>query len=258
MTDCFLRRLAMAALIPVLAAAADPSAPAPRPNKPGWMERHQQKLDELRQGPVDLLFIGDSITEELDSSKPALRDINAVWQRFYGCRHAVNLGFSGDTTSNVLWRIENGETDGIRPRLAVLMIGTNNIRPRIQSSAQETEQGISAVVAELHRRLPGTQILLLGIPPSGRAAATEQERAEVNAALAARDWRNENASFLSTDRVFAPGGTLNESLYRPGPRGAVHPNAEGWQDLAQTIEPTIERLMGEKRGVPSGAVCPGA
>jgi len=257
MTDCFLRRLAMAALIPVLAAAADPSAPAPRPNKPGWMERHQQKLDQLRQGPVDLLFIGDSITEELDSTKPALRDINAVWRHFYACRHAVNLGFSGDTTSNVLWRIENGETDGISPKLAVLMIGTNNIRPRIQSSAQETQQGISAVVAELHRRLPHTHILLLGIPPSGRAAATEQERTEVNAALAARDWRAENTTFLSTDRVFAPDGTLNQSLFRPGPRGAVHPNAQGWQNLAQTIEPTVERLMGDQR--PSSAPsCPAA
>ena len=251
-----LRYLVMGAVWPVLTAAA-PWLPAPRPHAPGWMARHEQKLAELKQGPVDLVFLGDSIIEELETTSVARGDINAVWRQFYGCRHAVNLGFRGDTTANLLWRIDNGELDGIRPKLAVIMIGTNNIRPAIESTAEDTAHAILAVVADVHTRLPATHILLLGIPPSSRAAATEQERAQVNASLAARDLADQNAEFLQVDQVLAPGGVLDRSLYvvPPGSSGLVHPNALGWQKLANTIEPSIAHLLGEQPKQ-EGRFCP--
>jgi lysophospholipase L1-like esterase len=229
----------------LLGGAASPDQPAARLQAPGWSGRHQDKLTEIRRGPVDLIFLGDSITEELEKNKPEWGDLTGVWRRHYGCHHAVNLGFSGDTTSNVLWRIENGEVDGIRPRLAILMIGTNNIRPRIESSAEGTTQGIIAVVTELHRRLPTSMILLLGIPPSGRAKAVEDERAKINANLASHSWAGLNTTFLNIDSALENGGQVDPSLYRGAPgKPVVHLNADGWQRLADLIEPTVERLSG--------------
>ena len=82
-----------------------------------WRERHAAKLAEIRRGRVDLVFLGDSITQDYELAGPQpWRNFQPVWQRFYGDRNAVNLGFSGDATSHLLWRIENGEIDGIRRR----------------------------------------------------------------------------------------------------------------------------------------------
>ena len=88
------------------------------------MERHQRSLARIRQGPIDLLFIGDSITQGWEE------DGRPVWNAFYQHRHAANLGYNGDQTDNVLWRLQNGELDGITPKLAVVMIGTNNATRR--------------------------------------------------------------------------------------------------------------------------------
>ena len=116
---------------------------------------HEQFLDQARKGNIDLLFLGDSITQGWHN--------NEVWKRFYGPRHAANFGIGGDRTQHVLWRIENGEIDGIHPRVAVLMIGTNNAG---SNSADEIAAGVTAIVQELRKRLPETKVLLLGVFPA--------------------------------------------------------------------------------------------
>jgi lysophospholipase L1-like esterase len=248
------RLLPLLASLALLAAAPDPSSPVPRPGMAGWMQRHQDKLQELAQSKPALIFLGDSITQELESAAPAAGAVTEVWRDFYACRHAVNLGFRGDTTSNLLWRIENGEADGIHPRLAIVMVGTNNIRPRLTSTVEGTADGIIAVVTELRRRLPETHILLLGIPPSGRSEAVEQERRQVNAVLATHAWAGQDVVFLSTDGALAAGGIVDTTLFWGGGQaGPVHPNAEGWRRLATLIEPTVARLMGQPgSGEPCG------
>ena len=113
----------------------------------------------VKQGNVDLIFIGDSITHGWEE---AGKD---VWQKFYGKRNAVNLGIGGDQTQHVLWRLDHGNIDGISPKLAVIMIGTNNA-----GSGQQPEQiaeGIKAIVEQLRAKLPETKILLLAIFPRG-------------------------------------------------------------------------------------------
>ena len=107
------------------------------------------------------------------SGPPDWRDFAPVWQRFYGDRNAVNLGFNGDATSHLLWRIENGEVAGIAPKVAVILIGANNLG-RLHWSAEDTVAGIDAIVTQLRHRLPHTKLLLLGVLPSDRSAwATE-------------------------------------------------------------------------------------
>ena len=164
-------RIAMALLsmfAAVTAAAESPSFPAvtPKPQdaewaQSWWMPRHEAKLKEKEAaGEVDLLFIGDSITQAWEDGG------KAVWEEYYSDRNAFNLGFSGDRTEQVLWRLQHGAVDGLSPELVVLMIGTNNTGHR-QDPAEQTAAGIERIVDLLHEKLPETHILLLGVFPRG-------------------------------------------------------------------------------------------
>ena len=109
------------------------------------------------------------------------------WQRFYGDRHAINLGFKGDTTASLLWRIQNGEVAGIAPKAAVVLIGANNLG-RVHWSAEDTVTGINTIIAELHKRLPTIRILLLlaaRLTSSGPSVALRASGFSTNTSLPA-------------------------------------------------------------------------
>ena len=129
------------------------------------------------------------------SGPPEWLDFAPVWQRFYGDRNAVNLGFNGDATSHLLWRIENGEVAGIAPKVAVILIGANNLG-RLHWSAEDTVAGIDAIVTQLRRRLPHTKLLLLGVLPSDRSAWATETTLAVNQALAARYGAASDVTYL--------------------------------------------------------------
>src|SRR5690349_10197935 len=142
------------------------TAIVPAPRDANWVKRHEGFVQEARQGGIDLLFLGDSITDFWRS-----RGSN-VWNQYYAPRHAANFGISGDRTQHVLWRMDHGELEGIKPRVVVLMIGTNNTGKergsnQIRNTVPETIAGVQAVVRELREKLPGSKILLLGIFPRG-------------------------------------------------------------------------------------------
>jgi lysophospholipase L1-like esterase len=246
------RLLAAAPLIAARPRTHTPLAAVPisRMQEAWWRERHAAKLAEIRRGPVDLVFLGDSITQNYEKSgPPAWQDFRPVWERFYGDRNSVNLGFVGDATSHLLWRIENGEIAGIAPKVAVILIGANNLG-RLHWPAEDDVAGIQAVVAETRRRLPRTQILLLGILPSERSDWVTQTTQEVNVALAKRyaDAGEAGVTFLNIGGVFDRGGTFDRSLfYDPlltPPEPALHPTAEGQAHMAAAIEPSLAKLMG--------------
>ena len=176
-------------------------------------------------------------------------DFAPVWQRFYGDRNAVNLGFIGDTTANLLWRIDHGETTGISPRIAVILIGANNLG-RVHWSADDTVLGIDAILHELHDRLPATKILLLGVLPSERSAwATETTRA-INRKLAEKYGHGGDVTFLDVGGVFMRDGRVDRTLFydpRESPPGApLHPTAQGQQLMAAAMEPTLASLLGDE------------
>ncbi|MEO1997995.1 MAG: GDSL-type esterase/lipase family protein, partial [Planctomycetaceae bacterium] len=127
-----------------------------------WMPRHKQKLKEVAQRKqIQLLMIGDSITHGWEGGG------RKVWDEFYAQRNALNLGFSGDRTEQVLWRLQHGEVAGLDPKLAVIMIGTHTAGHR-QDRPEHTAAGIKAIVSDLRKRMPKMQILLLGIFPRGQ------------------------------------------------------------------------------------------
>jgi lysophospholipase L1-like esterase len=217
-----------------------------------WRERHEAKLAELRRGPVELIFLGDSITQDWEKSgPPAWEDFRPIWNRFYGGRHAVNLGFVGDATSHLLWRIDNGELAGISPKAAVILIGANNMG-LVHWPVADNVTGIETVVDEVRRRLPRTRILLLGVLPSERSAWVTQSTLAINQALAARYGAGgvPDVTYMDVGGLFMRNGQLNRSLFLDPrltpPAPPLHPTPEGMEKIAAAIEPTLSRMLGDR------------
>jgi len=242
-----------------VAAAVPPAAlPYSRMALPWWRDRFTAKQAELRasQGHVDLVWLGDSITQNFELRGPEpWRDFLPVWEHFYGDRHAINLGFKGDATAHLLWRLEHGETEFIHPRLAIILIGANNFG-HLHWAAGPTLQGIDTIIATLHQRLPGMKILLLGVLPSIRSAWVDDNTAILNRALAARYGNGADSLVTFKDLSFLfikdgridPGCFLDSHLTPPDP--PLHPTAEAQARMAAAIEPIVSHLMGDRRRLP--------
>jgi lysophospholipase L1-like esterase len=251
-----LAMLLLAALLPAQISAVPEAAPPiggpiGRLDDFKWKARHEAKRLEASYRSVDLVLLGDSITANYESKRPKpLRDYSGVWQRYYADRYAFNLGFSGDGTRHLLWRIMHGEIDGIAPKVALTLIGTNDIG-WLHRSAADTLAGIDAVVDELHLRLPATKILLVGLLPSDRGTPVQQATGEINSALAAR-YGNGQVPYLTYRDVspaFLKDGVLDTSLFsdpqQVPPEPAVHPSPQGQERMAAALEPTLSELLGD-------------
>lgn len=247
-------KMIAAALAATLLCGAAPAniavVPISRMDQGWWRARFQEKQAELRHGPVDLLWIGDSITQnwERDGPEP-WRTFQPAWQHFYGDRHAVNLGFKGDSTCHLLWRLEHGELDGISPRGVVLLIGANNFG-HIHTDAKQTFAGIQTVLAEIHRRLPATHILLLGVLPSIRSSWVTENTTRLNDEL--RQFAISAPSYVSYvdvgtllrhDGAVDASRFLDPHLTPPDP--PLHPTAQTQEQIAAMIEPYVAHMLGD-------------
>jgi len=215
------------------------TATNPVPRDPGWVKRHEGFVAQAKQGGIDVLFMGDSITDNWRS-----RGSN-VWNQYYAPMHAANFGIGGDRTQHVLWRMDNGELDGIHPKVVVLMIGTNNTgKERDKKTPRNTPaqviEGVTAVVNDIRTRLPDSKILLLAIFPRGDGGPEQQAQInEINPAIARLDdgkmvkFLDIGAKFLDAD------GTLPTSIMPD----LLHPNAQGYQIWADAMNPTLEAML---------------
>ena len=217
-----------------------------RHDRTGFFRRqHESFLGRGRSGPVDLLFIGDSITA-------GWAKVPHIWDHYYGHRSAANFGIGGDRTQHVLWRIEQGELDAIDPKVVVLMIGTNN------SGSHPPAEIVSAVeklVGTIRAKLPRTQVLLLAIFPRGarkdadgrvtpQAEADAARRmhviAETNFHLARLD--DGQVRFLDIGKVFlGQDGRIPFSLMPD----QLHLSSAGYQLWAEAIELSLSEMLGE-------------
>ena len=222
-----------------LAMAATTTEPVARPDD-WWQQRNAAVNERVKQGNVDMLFIGDSITHGWDGAGLP------VWEKYYAKRNAVNMGFSGDQTQHVLWRLENGHLNGISPKLAMIMIGTNNHR---DNTAAEITEGVNAIVAKLRSTLPDMHILLLAIFPRTDVEEDIQNKLEEATALFAKTAAADPmVEFLDINRVFLDrNGALMVENVMPD---KLHPNLRGYELWAHAIEPTVARLLGEAQWTP--------
>ena len=155
--------------------ASGQTAPNPAtkavPRDKGWITTHESFVKRAAKGDVDVLFLGDSITQGWNGNG------KAAWKETFEPMKAANFGIGGDRTEHVLWRITEGkELEGINPKVAVLMIGTNNSGA---NSPDQIAEGVTAIVKELRKQRPETKVLLLGVFP--RAAKSTKESKSVPA-----------------------------------------------------------------------------
>jgi lysophospholipase L1-like esterase len=212
--------------------------PEPRWHKAPWLERHLAFNERVKKGKVDLLMIGDSITHWWD--KEGEQGGKEIWDRYYQKRNAVNLAISGDRTEHVLWRLENGNIDGISPKLAVLMIGTNN---HSSSPPEVTAQDIRLIVGKLRRKLPETKVLVLAIFPRGGNDddTARQKNMKVNKLIAGIGDGDEMVHYRDVGDAFLDGRRMRGDLIPDG----AHPNQKGYAAWAEAMEPHIAELLGE-------------
>jgi lysophospholipase L1-like esterase len=201
-----------------------------------WGRLHYKILNQIATRDVDLIFVGDSITHGFD------RAGKEMWGKYYAQRNAVNMGISGDRTQHVLWRVRNGEIDGIDPKLAVLMIGSNNSHGD-DHTAEEIADGIKAICAEMRTRMPETKILILAIFPLGEKPSPVREKSDKASLLASKIADNDMIHYLNINQKFlTPAGILSKDIMPD----FCHPNEKGYKIWAEAIEPKVAKLMGEK------------
>lgn len=207
-----------------------------------WERRHQGFVERAQKGDVDLLFLGDSITDfwARAESKP-------IWDKYYGNRKAANFGISADRTQNVLWRLENGETKGIQPKVVVLLIGTNNTgiegrgNPAPRNTTEEATAGVKAVIAKLRELLPESKLLVLAIFPRGEAADPQRDQIkQINAAIKASTEKDSHVTFLDIGEKFLAADGAIPADVMPD---KLHPGAKGYEIWAEAMEPTLAKLL---------------
>jgi lysophospholipase L1-like esterase len=196
-----------------------------------WFGRFETNLDKLKSGPYELIFDGDSITDNWQGSG------KEVWKARYGALKATDFGISGDKVQHVLWRLQHGELDGQNPKLIMLMIGTNNRG----ENPKEVADGIKLVLNEYETRCPNAHILLLGVFPRG-AAANNPDRdwiAKVNALISTYD-DGKRVTYLDFGAKFLqPDGTLTAEIMPD----FLHPSAKGYEIWADAIQPVIDKYF---------------
>ena len=237
-----------------LAKLGDADFPAPRP-----CARHDQKVAAIKSGDFDLALIGDSITQCIGDEGGEWEPIRAVWKRHYEPRKAINLGYSGYRTENILWNLQNGELDFKHPpKVFRILIGTNNLDDQYYKTIHNAEQvfaGTKAIVDLIRAKFPESKILVLRILPSGGAKdKTTYKRVYCRSDNALLDLRQaglmtarladgQHVFWLDINHVFLkPDGTINPDLMPD----LIHPNAAGHEAMAQALEPVLAQLLGDQ------------
>jgi beta-glucosidase len=202
-----------------------------------WGPRHKAVNERLKQGNVDLLFIGDSITHSWESAG------KEIWDTYYAPRNAVNMGFGGDRTQHVLWRLDNSNLEGLSPRLAIIMIGTNNSNGN-DNTAEEIADGIIAVCHRLRTKLPETRILLLAIFPRNAGPSPQRQKNARASLLASKIADGKIIHYLDINsRFLMKDGLLTRDIMPD----YLHPNKAGYKIWAEAIEPKVAKLMSERK-----------
>lgn len=222
---------------PVKDAAWEPAARAkeyPWMSVATWKKMHEAHVARTKKGGADVVFLGDSITQGWSGAGAP------VWKKRFEPLNAVNYGIGGDTTREVLFRLNDGILDGLKPKAVVLMIGTNNFGLPGDSVA-DTVKGVEAVVASVRKKSPDAKVLLLGIFPRDKAAGTafRKKITEANEALA-KLADGKTVVYLDIGKTFlADDGTLPADVMPD----ALHLSEKGYGIWADAIDESLKALL---------------
>ena len=235
-------------LVLLVSAASFAQNAEPRKNPAIVPVKHEGKRTEdvmqrgrENPGPCEIAFIGDSITQGWEGNG------KNVWAKFYGGRKCLNFGVGGDRTEHVLWRFEQGQLNGIKPKAAVLMIGTNNSNKNKDGTEAYSEaeilEGVKAIVQQLRERTPETKVLVLGIFPRGATFSTQRGKLlQINQALAKlADGKMIHYLDFGSQLIEAD-GSISKTLMPD----YLHLSEAGYEIWANAIEAKLKELLGEK------------
>jgi lysophospholipase L1-like esterase len=224
--------LAAALLLCLLSQDVDATKPVPR--DANWTKRHDGFVEIAKKGGVDFLLMGDSITDGWRGRG------KAVYAEHFEPLKAANFGIGGDRTQHVLWRLQNGELDGIAPKLCMLMIGTNNGK----DSAEDVAAGITAIIKELQKKSPSTKVLLLGIFPRGEKPNPGREKNDkVNSIIAKLDDGGRTLKYLDIGEKFlSEDKTISKDLMPD----FLHLTEAGYKLWAEAVLATVKEMLAAK------------
>ena len=225
--------------------ATQPPTVAPTPAKPRTAEdavtpamvklnRHEGIMAHKSKGEIGLLFLGDSITDFF----PGVA--KATWAKYAPYKPA-DFGVGGDRTENVLWRITNGELDGLHPKVTVIMIGTNNIGQCPTEKPEWAAAGVKKIVDTVHEKMPGTKVLLLGVfPREIKADAPNRLKvAEINKIISKLDNGSKTRYLDITKAFLQPDATLTREVMHD----FLHPTEHGYEIWYEQMKPLLDEMM---------------
>ncbi|MDR0520381.1 MAG: GDSL-type esterase/lipase family protein [Planctomycetaceae bacterium] len=215
-----------------VSAQAANKAVEPVDRKDGWwVKRQAENTEQMNKGDVELLLIGDSITHGWDKQKE-------LYDKFFGKYKPINLGFGGDQTQHVLWRLDHLPLDKIQPKVAQIMIGTNNIGTKT-TTPKEAAEGIAAIVKKLQTQYPKLQIIVLKVFPRDEKPDGERRKRveEINSYLPAMLKGLKNVELVDINAGFLDKeGNLPKTIMKD----FLHPGKEGYEYWGGKVEPLIK------------------
>jgi lysophospholipase L1-like esterase len=232
-----LRHLALCLLFPALAAAqAPPSSTVPSDSNnrahAAWNDACRARVAAAKDGPVDILFVGDSITESWTASAWGGEDRGlAVWNARYVPRNALDFGVGADATQNILWRLDTMDVQSLHPKVIVLLAGTNNTR----DTALDIAAGVHAVLGKLRQMYPAARVILVSIMPNRRADALMMDADTILKSFA----DNRTVFYLDLVPLMPPEGDNWKGLGKDH----LHPNEAGYRIWADAMEPLLTKLL---------------
>lgn len=213
-----------------------PAALYPAPRFDWWFNRFEDNANKLKDGPYEMIWDGDSITDNWQTGG------KAVWAAHFGSIKTVDFAIGGDQIQHVLWRVQHGELDGQDPKLIMLLIGTNNIG----QNPADVAAGIKLLIGEYETRCPHAQVLLLAVFPRGPKPndAGRDWIAKLNSIISgyASDAR---VTYLDFGAQFLqPDGTMSPDMMGD----YLHPGAKGYEIWANAITPVVSKYFPNLQG----------
>lgn len=243
---CWFSLILCFATVATTPAAEPPDVPAFKKNKDGtpdqrFIKRHESFAAIAKKGGVDLLLMGDFLTDDWRGNNK--NGVAAIYAKAFGNYRPANFGQGGDYTQHVLWRLQNGELDGLTPKVMMLMIGgtngSNGDRPEAIAA------GIRAILETVKRKFPGTRILLLSVIPWGETPGSRRDRhGAVNPLLPQFDDGGKTVKYLDiAGKFLAADGTIPKDIMPD----AAHLSDHGYQIWADAVTPALAELMSAKQ-----------
>lgn len=240
--------LALLAAMALPAGAAEPVAAdvAVARTDANSLRAHEDLMAKRQKGRIDVYFMGDSITRRWGAAEPKYRALLDHWKASFFGWNAANFAWGGDTTQNILWRLQAGELTGVNPKVIVLMAGTNNLNvPALargeESVAADIVRGIEAIIRHCRELAPGARIVLMGITPRNDEMRYMPVIRRVNERLAALA-DGTRIRFIDLDSKLAqPDGTLRPGMTDPDRLHLALPAYAIW---AEALRPVLTAWLG--------------